>query len=515
MSCSDQRLPKALVLRWNGRTLRARCPYCLDSHGHGFLGPLAEENIDQAQLGRKLRVLRKRRRSDCADVQIGGEYLLAFPQTSDTPASDYGWEVDGETCGFITVNHEGTVPVPISDYWDGRTLLPHYTERHQIASTFEEADDDTDDLVADTGALKLENRAEEQPPKLTQLKTDDEIWEELYVDPDFRRDMYFRHCIYKEVQQLESLYRQYPDDGFIGCVDEEGNTGVLLAATEENGLRTLRWLYARGDPIDRANHYGRTPLMEAALWGRLKTVQYLTHQNICLGARDGNGMQAADLAADTQHNTKERVQRSGKVYREPPDAGRQREQIQALLERLTSSGPERANTAIAPPRRAFFGRKSDGKLEIYRPQVLLEPPTGPYGRQKAFSTLDRGSNYPYVNAMSGYSHTGWTNVLDNGMWTDKADDLRALLGLPKDKLAASHVEPQLLAYLLQRHSLQDRQELASAMPTYILQPIITVSKPDLCDQCLDLFQRFKDRFPGFGVVFHCVGDSIAAPRVRD
>ncbi|KAK4972499.1 hypothetical protein LTR28_012586, partial [Elasticomyces elasticus] len=152
-----------------------------------------------------------------------------------------------------------------------------------------------------------------------------------------------------------------------------------------------------------------------------------------------------------------------------------REQIAALLKRLTSSAPERAASAIALQRRAFFGRKPDGKVEVYRPQILLEPPTGPYGRQKAFVTLDRGSNYPYVNAMSGHSHPGWANVLGNEIWTDKAETLRTLLDLPKDKPAASHVEPQLLAYLLDRHSLymsedaEDHQELASVMPTYTLQ----------------------------------------------
>ena len=92
--------------------------------------------------------------------------------------------------------------------------------------------------------------------------------------------------------------------------------------------------------------------------------------------------------------------------------------------------------------------------------------------------------------MSGYSHPGWPNVLDNEVWTDRAEGLRALLGLPKDKSVASHVEPQFLAYLLDRHSLlymfedeEDRHEFASAKPAYTLQPIITVSKPDFCPKC--------------------------------
>ena len=142
--------------------------------------------------------------------------------------------------------------------------------------------------------------------------------------------------------------------------------------------------------------------------------------------------------------------------------------------------------------------------------------------QKAFATLDRGSNYPYINAMSGYSHPGWPNVLDNEVWTDKAEDLRKSFGLPEDKTAASHVEPQLLAYLLDRHSLfsmfedeSDCRDFESAKPAYALQPNITVNKPEFCAECFEFFDCFKARFPGSGVVFHFIGDSLAAPlRVR-
>ena len=87
--------------------------------------------------------------------------------------------------------------------------------------------------------------------------------------------------------------------------------------------------------------------MEAALWGRLETVQYLTQQDISLNACDSNGMRAIDLATDTKRNTTERVQRSRQMYRELSDAGRQRELIRALLERLTSSGSERVELGMA------------------------------------------------------------------------------------------------------------------------------------------------------------------------
>lgn len=146
---------------------------------------------------------------------------------------------------------------------------------------------------------------------------------------------------------------------------------------------------------------------------------------------------------------------------------------------------------------------------------------GEYGYYyKAFATLDRGPNYPYINVVSGYTQPDWPNVLDNGVWTDKAENLRAVLGLPEYRRVASHVEPQLLAYLAERHSLypfdeeEDYQELKSVRPPYALRPIITVNKPDLCRHCFEFFEHFKIQFPGFNVIFHIVEDSIKTLVVR-
>jgi len=515
MDRHTRELPKALVLQWNNSTLRARCPYCLYSHRHGLPRPLAHENVDQTQEGWTLRLLGNWRRSDCSDVNLGGEYILVFPQSHDLATRGYGWEVNEVGSGFVTVHGQGRVEIPINDCRDGRTILPQYQEQHSLSDNASE----TSSLTGATENLNLGSGVDGESPKPQPNKTYQEIMEELYLDPTYRHHSYISHCCLREIPELELLLRQYPADHFIGSVDEEGNSGTLLAATEEDGLETLCWLQNRGDPIDRANHYGRTPLMEAALWARLKTVQYLTCQSIDIEARDGNGMRALDLVVDTERNAKERRLRSA-MYREAPDASRRREQIREMLKRLTSpnsSKPSDSAISSLPQARAFFNRKADGTLEVYRPQVLLQPPFGQNGLQKAFATLDRGPSYPPVNAMSGYSHPGWPNVLDNNFWTDKSEELRALLDLPENRQAASHVEPQLLAYLLNRHSLYapanwgERRELLSVMPTYSLRPVISVSKSLFCPFCRELFERFRDRFPDLRVTLNCVGESAAAP----
>lgn len=261
--------------------------------------------------------------------------------------------------------------------------------------------------------------------------------------------------------------------------------------------------------------------MKAVLWGHLETVQYLVEQNANLEARDGNEMRAIDLATDTNRNRKERRVRCGpnaSHYREAPHADRRRQQIRGLLDWRTPTASSPPNTWTSPRSQgqAFFKRNHDGTLEVYRPQEVLRPPprqNGGLQTQKAWATLDRGPNYPPINAMSGYSHPDWPNVLDNNIWTEKAQLLRVSLGLPKDKQAASHVEPQLLAYLLDRHSLEnvddftEGRELLEVMPTYSLRPIITVSKPEFCDSCREMIGLFEGRFPELVVVLHCVGES--------
>jgi hypothetical protein len=505
MERQPQSLPTALVLRWDDQSIRVRCPFCLYSHRHSFARPPSD--INQNQLGWQLRVpshLRKRR-SACIDTEVGGDYIFMFPIDLEAADLGYGWEVDRDESQFVTVNSQGAVPVPLNDCRDGRTLLPQYEAQHRLPAL----PDDLEDLVAEAENLDINEDQAEEPPTPPPRKTHEEILLELYNDPDFRREMYISHCCYAELPDLKLLCKRHPDDHLIGSVDEEGNTGSLLAATEEKGLDVLRWLQAKGDPITLPNHYGRTPLMEAALWGRLETVRYLFEQGVDLDALDANGMRAIDLAADTERNTKERTTRIGKVYRERPDAGRRRELIRVFLERASvpltgSSGPVNVRQ-----RRAFFDRRPDGSLDIIRPQELVRPPHGQ--QQKAFATLDRGPNYPYVNAMSGYTHKGWPNVLDNAEWTNKAELLRAHFGLPANRSLASHVEPQLLAYFLDRHSLFhftncDLRELYGARPPHSVQPVITISMKKVCDSCRTFIEHFQRHFPGFHVTFNCVGD---------
>lgn len=513
------KLPEALVLRWDDRTLHVRCPYCLYSHAHAF-SPPRDVELDTTRQGWRLDGISNRRRSDCTSTHIGGEYVFVFPQSNTPLAMSYGWEVDCDNCEFRAVDHDGKVEIPREDWRDGRTLLLRYREQPAMEPIIdnESDEDEIDVLTGETESLTLEDARKKST---STPKAPHEMWEELCLDPKFRTRLYFSHCVLKRIRDLESLFDRYPTDSFVGATTEEGDNGALLAATEENGLDTLMWLEERGCSIQKANYYGRTPLMEAALWGRFETAQYLTGRGAKIGARDGNGMRAVELAADTARNIKERARRSGDIYREPADAARQRRQIEALLQRLSpSTAAAKHNVSNESRPRAFFDRQADGRLVVLWPRILLKPPGGPFGPQlqKAFATLDRGYNYPPVNAMSGYSQAGWPNVIDNKLWTANAENLRTMLGMPEDKSAASHVEPQLLAYVMYHHSVlpmleseRRRRDLRGAMPAYNIRPTITVNKDRMCQCCDETFERFKHQYPGFNVVFRFEGDSLRPP----
>jgi len=544
MDSRNQPLPQALVLRWDDHALRVKCPYCLYSHSHAFSRTPSEHDVDRTQQGWQLLLpsYLRIRRSDCNFEDGESHYVFVFPTSGEAAGVGYGWELDRGEQAFVAVDSRGVVPVPVNDCRDGRTLLARYeakakakvrtkarakaeaktTAQQQLALSIDDLAAETEDLELAQDREKEKEKAEEQSTQLP-IPNAERILQELYEDRHFRRDMYASHCSSCDLPNLVSLCRQYPNDGLIGSIDREGNTGSLLAATEENGLSVLKWLHKRGDFWKRANHYGRTPLMEAALWGRLDNVRYLIREGCDIDTRDANGMRAIDLSDDTERNTKERTIRSGQFYREASVAGQLRKQIHAFLERAasSSSSSSSAGTAVTrpPQRRAFFDRKPNGSPEILRPRESVEPPVGKL--EKAFATLDRGPNYPYVNAMSGYTQPDWPNVLANEEWATKANALRAFFGLSDSKALASHVEPQLLAYLLDRHSLikwdshldHYLSRLESVRPDHSIRPVVTISKRYICSSCETFIQHFQRKFPGFRVDFHCVGDTAAPPLV--
>lgn len=144
-----------------------------------------------------------------------------------------------------------------------------------------------------------------------------------------------------------------------------------------------------------------------------------------------------------------------------------------------------------------------GEVDHYILQKTLIPPFG--SSYKAFAVLDRGPSYDFVYAMSGYTQTGHPDVLNNAVYSQRGRDLMDSLGMIDDDFGIpapeSHVEPQLLAFLLDQHTY------VSAMGTRVfykdcnLKPRMAISKSGFCVSCSELVDRFERVYPEANVVF--------------
>jgi hypothetical protein len=507
-------LPAALVLSWSARTLRVKCPFCLSSHRHGH-DP--KERAGQ------------RRCADCFPVSSGRHYQVIYPDEDCELTSPFGWELDKEEGIIYTVTHEGQLSDPAIARYPPRRLLDKYKRAHDIgdidASDTEDSEGSIGEdtlagpmkglKVSDSGHLRTNpfepDGSNNAVPKSVQDAY--EIVKELYSQESYRHKVYISACCIGDIRDLHMLFERYPDDKYVDVVDQEGNNGILIAATEEAGLNTIKWLECRGVAINKNNHYGRTALMEAALWGRLETVKYLVAKGADINAVDGNGHRAFDLARDLERNEEERISRAlhGKAI-ERADANRRRKQIAAFLA-LEENTSQISNTA-SPYEilQGYFQKMLPDTLWFYKPDTSYGLDRNP---NKAFARLDRGLKYPVISAMSGYSQGHRKDVVNNEIWTKKAEELCQKIGYKVSPSFASHVEKQLIAYYMDKHWLfsedtnlepWEEQEMRDALPSPP-PALITVNKLYMCDDCEAFVAAFKKKLD-VPIRISCVGDSV-------
>ncbi|KAE8829670.1 hypothetical protein HRS9122_09485 [Pyrenophora teres f. teres] len=128
--------------------------------------------------------------------------------------------------------------------------------------------------------------------------------------------------------------------------DEDGNTALIIAslAPEKHSTSTaiMHLLLKAGAKINATNSKGRTALMQASLWGRLRAVEVLLERNIPANTelRDLEGLKAIDLASENEQKSKERYHESfknGNVEKPWIDARYRMRIVQLLLYRHKGS----------------------------------------------------------------------------------------------------------------------------------------------------------------------------------
>lgn len=277
-------------------------------------------------------------------------------------------------------------------------------------------------------------------------------------------------CVTGKTNAVERYLNSSDENGiFLHGRDYESNTTLILAAAEETSTM-VSLLLRHGAKINSVNRYGRSALMEAALWGRLDNVKLLLENGADRNLRDNGNRLANDLAQSTQKNRRERYVRAGgdilsdrkPVYQEDTfKRDNDRRGITRLLEGVdTKSKVVYGNLPTISQYEGYSFKRSPLKDSIVlRGPVENYPVTPP---RKTVARLERGGKFPPIAAMSGWSHSSWPSLRVNGQqWTKEVFYISSLVGhtLPCDendqgqrgKYYACHAEKQLIAYFIDRH----------------------------------------------------------------
>ena len=153
-----------------------------------------------------------------------------------------------------------------------------------------------------------------------------------------------------------------------------GKTALIYAACERYPA-IVKLLLARGADPNSLSRDSRTPLMEAALWGRFENVQHILKHGAARHIKDRYDFRAIDFATPSDLNEKERFKQSGgehQVYTEHSSAQKDL--------KTPSPHPQRSSP---PPSRPVVSTPPTPSLPLHSPisqkhQTLrLSPQTCP------------------------------------------------------------------------------------------------------------------------------------------
>ncbi|KAK2765803.1 hypothetical protein CKAH01_15552 [Colletotrichum kahawae] len=203
-----------------------------------------------------------------------------------------------------------------------------------------------------------------------------------------------------------------------------GNTALHYAACKKSDAM-VRLLLQKGAKPNVINAAARSPLMEAALWGRLRNIELLLEYGADTGTyciRNGQRLRVVDFAMPLEENIAERESLAG-----------------GSTERIRLRG-------IAT------------ELQMFVETVAV---------------LYRGGRFPGVAAMSGWVHGEKFNIQVSGKdWTQEVHDLCKKIGFslrPHDRdqgsrgrYYACHAEKQPVPYFISKHLRENVEDVIAS-----------------------------------------------------
>lgn len=433
---SEEPIPIARVQWWDVKTMQVLCPWCSERHYHGFTGKY-EGQLRVAHCG--------------------------VPRTKTSPTPTYhvqfaisppllGYEIDKERFRFITGN--GLV--------DQEDLVPS-DQIERLRRSFRERVDKRAKWTSATEKLTIfeDFSIEVITRVVSEMVRGNVKYVRNYLETSSEAHI-FLHGVESwvglpcdlSVSDDDEAHSTQPDD----CTS--GETALHMAAAEQYP-EMIRLLVTKGADVNAADVNGRTPLMEAAFWGRLENVQILllhgadkSLQCIC----DGSLQLATDFAKPTKRNARARRMRAGGLTGEPiykEDSYTRdldREHIVRLLD-------DEAPSHQPPQLEGFAFEHGSRQSHLF---VSLTTQFSVPSEWKTVASLHRGQGFTDVAAMSGWGH-GENEVIHiaGREWTTEVLELCALLEFELrphtydhgvvGQWEACHAEKQLIAYFVNRH----------------------------------------------------------------
>lgn len=492
-------LPSADVLWWDNRNVRIRCPFCTKSHRHG----IGYSDRYEKKSGSRV--------AHCPPVSgiLSHHYQFSFP--FDRITQHVAYEIDKEKGRFVTV---------------GILQDPEPNETTTLAGSLAS---DLDLTNEDVQLVSFDDATE-----MTSITLSDH--DPLDPDGTFSQQTILNaisDCIRGDVRNVKEYLETTAEQHiFLYGKDEQGDSTLSYAAVQRSPSM-VALILEKAAEVNSRNRRGRTPLMEAALWGRAGNARTLLEYGADKTLRDCHGRTASDLASSSDENSDEREARAGRVYREIAyNADRQRKAIVRLLQDQPAPSQIPLSTAdsIDPDYHHFSFHKSPqtSSIELSAPTRSFTVPR----KTQTTARLDRGLPFPPIDAMSGWGHYGEGLIMISGRnWTEEVfricrlvgHQLTARSGCDQGRtgwFSACHAEKQLVAYLLSKHTFSDDETLEGAenehgnRPTapalrelYLAQPPVSLRTATILvsrKECLDCVDFISAVETHFNLTIRCV-----------
>ena len=536
---------KAIALTWDSTTVRVRCPYMCPKgiHTHGFTRPRSRKRNTRAPHCVP-------EKDDDGRHVFPEDYRILFPFEEDPETDGMWWELDHRKKRWRTVSWKVYDP----EYWESceDTKQPSDRDVRETLDSRILKDDETD--IAEALSVLAVDNTNVQTKHGAQYGSGDSIAGndahgstkrsiELSFNAAQTRDglslLFDSFCVSNSLDDARDLLAKTSDPSrFVNGEGSWDGKPLLLAVVEEGHEGVVKFLLNHGAELESKDWDGNTALLRALCFGRGNLAERLVNAGADINVSNNNGETVCDIARTSLERQKEAIRSENAMLypREPPlipfrfnkdrvlesiDTRRNevsalqriiksyeqrqvKEQFLVRLHRVSQMYGEEQAQAVKR-----HGELDDQALLVRLLARVMKTPRDTEWRTVA--CLARGTVYPWIFAVSGYTRSLLDGILDRSMWKERVFDLADVVGHNlradwrdgmerKGSFLACHSEKQLLAYFVWNHTTEfypnDRESLLRSeaqqlsklhAEIYFAQP--GQGKAELCDDCYNFCER--------------------------